>query len=267
MTSQIASGPKIQPMNPVFDTIHNHRSIRRYKTDPIPRATVEAIVAAGQRASTSSNLQTYAAVAVTAQATRDALAHLCGDQAHIAQAPVFIAWCADLSKLDRACQLRGLPHSHEYLESFLVSAVDAALAMQNAALAAESLGLGMCYIGGIRNRPAEVIDLLKLPRLMMPISGMTLGVPDADPASRPRLPIGAVLHWEGYDRASEDEHLRAYDAAMAATGAYDNRQIPVPGKPDQLEDYGWLEHAARRVTQPLRTGLSAVARGQGFELR
>jgi FMN reductase (NADPH) len=254
-------------MNPVFDTIHAHRSIRRYAPDPVPRETIEAIVAASQRASTSSNLQTYAAVAVTAQATRERLAHLCGDQAHIAQAPVFIAWCADLSKLDRACQLRALPHSHDYLESFLVAAVDAALAMQNAALAAESLGLGMCYIGGIRNRPAEVIELLKLPRLMMPISGMTLGVPDADPPARPRLPSGAILHWEAYDRAHEDAHLRAYDAAMAATGAYDKRQIPVPGKPDELEDYGWLEHAARRVTQPLRKTLSAVVNAQGFDLK
>jgi FMN reductase (NADPH) len=180
---------------------------------------------------------------------------------------VFIAWCADLSKLERACQLRGLPHSTEMLESFLVSAVDVALVMQNAALAAESLGLGMCYIGGIRNNPAEVITLLKLPKFMLPISGMTLGWPDAEPALRPRLPLAAVLHWEAYDRAGEDAALRAYDKTMAATGAYDNRQIAAPGAPDQLEDYGWLEHAARRVTAPLRAGLRRVVEQQGFALK
>jgi FMN reductase (NADPH) len=253
-------------MNSTFDVLYAHRSIRRYKTDAIARATIESIVAAGQRASTSSNLQTYAAIAVTDAAKRAELARLCGNQAHIAQAPVFIAWCADLSKLDRACQLRQLPHSHEYLESFLVAAIDAALAMQNAAVAAESLGLGMCYIGGIRNNLRDVIALLGLPKLMLPISGMTLGVPDAEPAVRPRLPLPSILHWDTYDAAPVDDALRAYDKAMAATGAYDGRQIPMPGKPGELEDYGWLEHAARRVTEPLRTELSAILREQGFAL-
>src|SRR5690606_8734924 len=120
----------------------------------------EAIVLAGQRASTSSNLQMTSVVAVTDAETRRSLAHLCGDQAHNAQAPVFLAWCADLSRLERICQARNYTHVAEYVENFLLSAVDAAIVMQNAALAAESLGLGMCYIGAIRNRSQEVIDLL-----------------------------------------------------------------------------------------------------------
>ena len=253
-------------MNPTFSVLHSHRSIRRYKPDPIGRETVEAIVAAGQRASTSSNMQVYSAIAVTDAGTRAELSRLCGNQEHIAQAPVFIAWCADLSKVERACQLRGLPHVHTYVENFLVAAVDAALVMQNAAVAAESLGLGMCYIGAIRNRPREVIKLLNLPRLMFPISGMTLGHPDAEPMLRPRLPLPAVLHWERYSRDNEDDALRAYDRAMAATGIYDNRQIPVPGKPGEMEDYGWLEHAARRVAEPVRTSLRDILREQGFDL-
>ena len=95
---------------------------------------------------------------------RARLAELCGNQAHIAQAPVFLAWCADLSRLDRICQARNHTHVAEYVENFLLSTVDAAIVMQNAALAAESLGLGMCYIGAIRNRSQDVIDLLHLPR-------------------------------------------------------------------------------------------------------
>lgn len=254
-------------MNPTFNLLHSHRSIRRYKPDPIAREVVEAIVAAGQRASTSSNMQVYSAIAVSDAAMRAEMSRLCGGQEHIKQAPVFIAWCADLSKIERACQLRGLPHVHDYVENFLVAAVDAALVMQNAAIATESLGLGMCYIGAIRNRPRDVIKLLKLPKLMFPISGMTLGHPDAEPVLRPRLPLPAVLHWECYSRDHEDEALRAYDRAMAATGIYDNRQIPVPGRPGEMEDYGWLEHAARRVTDPIRVELREVLREQGFALQ
>jgi FMN reductase (NADPH) len=252
---------------PTIEQIHKHTSIRKYKTEPLPQGMVEAIIGAAQRASTSSNLQAYAVIAVADATKRAEIAHWCGDQAHIAEAPVFCAWCADLSKLDRAAQLRGLPHSHDYLESFVVAVVDVALAAQNAVLAAESLGLGTCYIGGIRNNPREIIRVLRLPKLMFPIMGLTLGWPAAHPIQRPRLPQQAVLHWEGYSSQRQDEALLAYDKAMAATGIYNNRQVPVPGKPDEMEDYGWLEHSARRVSQPLRTELRQILLEQWFELR
>lgn len=252
--------------NCVIDQLNQHATVRNYKPDPIPREWIETIVVAGQRASTSSNLQVYSAIAVTEPQTRAEIAHWCGDQQHIIDAPTFIAWCADLSKLDRACQLRGLPHVHDYVENFLVAAVDVALVMQNAAVAAESLGLGMCYIGAIRNQPREIIRLLNLPKLMFPIAGMTLGFPSREPKQRPRLPLNAVLHWERYSREHEDETLQAYDQAMAATGIYDNRQVPAPGRPGEMEAYGWLEHSARRVSQPTRTNLRNVLRDQGFSL-
>jgi FMN reductase (NADPH) len=257
----------MQPSTPVITHIHRHASVRSYKPDPIPREWIEAIVRAGQRAATSSNLQAYAVIVATDSAKRGQLAQVCGNQAHIAQAPVFLAWCADLNRLDRACELRGLVHVTEYVENFLISAIDVSLVMQNAALAAESLGLGICYIGGIRNHPREVIKLLQLPRLVFPIAGMTLGFPAAAGKARPRLPLRAVLHWEGYSRDGEDEALREYDRAMVATGIYDGRQVPVPGRPDQVEDYGWLEHSARRVSQAHRVELREILREQGFELQ
>lgn len=252
---------------PTIEQIYRHASVRNYKPDPLPTAMVEAIVLAGQRASTSSNLQMTSVVAVTDAETRRSLAHLCGDQAHIAQAPVFLAWCADLSRLERICQARNYTHVAEYVENFLLSAVDAAIVMQNAALAAESLGLGMCYIGAIRNRSQEVIDLLHLPRLVFPLVGMTLGWPAAAPMLRPRLPLEAVLHWERYNASGEEEALVDYDRAMVATGIYEGRQVPVPGQPDTVEDYGWQEHSARRVAQPHRTQLRTVLEQQGFALK
>ncbi len=253
-------------LNPTFDLIHGHGSVRNYRADPVPQETIEAIVAAAQRTSTSSNMQAYSVVAVTDEATRGRLSELCGGQAHIAQAPVFLAWCADLARLDRACELRGYTQEAGYVENFLVAAVDAVIAAQTAALAAESHGLGICYIGSIRNNPAEVIDLLGLPRLTFPVSGMTVGWPAVEPTVRPRLPLPAVLHWERYD-PEHDSELAAYDRAMAATGIYQGRQVPVPGKPGEMEDYGWTEHTARRVAQALRTGLREVLAQQGFALK
>jgi FMN reductase (NADPH) len=228
---------------------------------------VEEIVAAGQRASTSSNLQTYSVVAVTEAAQRARLSELCGGQKQVAQAPVFLAWCADLSRLERVCQRRGYEQVTAYVENWLIAAVDAAIAMQTAALAAESLGLGMCYIGAIRNEPDKVIELLGLPRFVFPISGMTLGWPVVEPSIRPRLPLSAILHWETYDPAGEPEALEEYDRAMIETGIYRGRQVPVPGQDGPIEDYGWQEHSARRAHTPARTELRQSLERQGFELR
>ncbi len=248
-----------------IDLIHRHGSVRAYRPDPVPAETVEAIIAAAQCTSTSSNLQAYSVVAVTDAATRGRLAELCGKQAHVSQAPVFLAWCADLARLERACELRGYTQVSGYAENFVIAAVDAVIAAQTAALAAESLGLGICYIGGIRSNPAQVIELLNLPRLTFPVTGMTLGWPAVEPPIRPRLPLSAVLHWERYD-PDQDAELADYDRAMAATGIYGGRQVPVPGKPDEVQDYGWTEHSARRVSQAARTGLREVLEAQGFAL-
>jgi FMN reductase (NADPH) len=253
--------------NPTLELIQRHGSVRSYRHDPIPVETIEAIIAAAQRTSTSSNMQAYSVVAVMDAARRARLAELCGNQEHVAQAPVFLAWCADLARLDRACELRGYTQETGYVENFLLAAVDAVIAAQSAALAAESLGLGICYIGSIRNHTQAVIDLLNLPRLVFPVTGMTMGWPAAEPLVRPRLPRQEMLRWESYDRAGQDEALAAYDRAMAATGIYGGRQIPVPGKPGEMEDYGWTEHTARRVAQAVRTDLREVLERQGFALK
>lgn len=252
--------------NPVLEVIHRHASVRHYKPDPLPREMVETIVAAAQRASTSSNLQTYSVIAVTDAEKRQRLAELCGNQQFIAEAPVFLAWLADLARLERVCELRGYPLEAGYLENFLVAAVDAALAAQNAALAAESLGLGICYIGAIRNDPKAVIELLDLPRLTFPITGMTVGWPARQPPQKPRLPLSAILHWETYQR-DQDAALLEYDRTMAETGIYAKRQIAYPGKPAWMPDYGWLEHSARRASLPARTDLRTVLEEQGFGLK
>ncbi len=251
---------------PTIDQIYKHASIRRYTTEPVPKEMVATVVAAGQRGSTSSNLQVYSVVAVTDPGTRAKLTEFCGNQAFISQAPVFLAWCADLSRLARVSAARDLSIVTHTVESFLVSAVDVAITMQTAALAAESLGLGMCYIGAIRNDPQAVIDLLKLPRLVFPLVGMTLGWPEGPALIRPRLPLETILHWETYDPAGENLALAAYDRAMIETGIYKGRQVPVPGQDGDLEDYSWQEHSARRVAREVRIGLKDVIASQGFAL-
>jgi FMN reductase (NADPH) len=251
--------------NPTLDLINRHGSARHYKPDSVPVSDIETIVAAAQRASTWSNMQAYSIIAITDATRREKLAHLCGDQDHIKEAPVFLAFLADIARLDRICEMRGTKQVTNYVENFLVTAMDATLAAQNAAIAAEALGLGICYIGYIRNNPQEVIDMLELPRLTFPVTGMTVGWPIKPPRIRPRLPLRAVLHWETYN-SDQDDALYEYDKAMLTTGIYKGRQVPKPGCEDEMEDYGWLEHSARRVSTPDRTILRDVLKKQGFDL-
>lgn len=253
-------------INPTLELIHQHGSCRRYQPNPIPASVIETIVAAGQRASTSSNLQTYSVIVVTDEDKRERLYELCGQQKHIAEAPVFMTFCADLARMDRICQLCGYTQVAEYTENFLIAAMDAGIVAQNTALAAQSLGLGICYIGSIRNHPREVIELLGLPGLVFPITGMTVGYPERQPRLRPRLPLREILHYESY-HAIIEEALQEFDQEMIETGIYEGRQVPIPGKPEEVEDYGWMEHSARRVSQVIRPFLREILDEQGFELK
>jgi nitroreductase len=249
--------------NPTLELMHQHASVRHYKPDPVPTSMIEAIVAAAQCASTSSNLQAYSVVAVSDPAKREKLSALCGDQTFIREAPIFLAWCADLARLDHICNKQGYSQVTGYVENFLVPVIDAALAAQNAALAAESLGLGICFIGYIRNIPEEIINLLELPKLTFPITGMSVGWQSKPSHKRPRLPQNAILHWEKYN-CDQETALQEYDQAMRLSGIYKGRQISTPGKPAEIIDYGWLEHTARRVSIAERTDLRKTLEKQGF---
>jgi nitroreductase len=146
-----------QGWNSTLDLLLAHRSIRHYEPRDVPEEFVEAIVAAAQSASTSSNLQTWSVVEVRDAERKARLAAIAAKQRHVVQAPVLLAFVVDLSRMRRlgkasAKSVDGL----DYLESFLVGVVDAALAAQNAMTAAESLGLGCCYLGALRNDPAAV---------------------------------------------------------------------------------------------------------------
>ena len=248
---------------PLMEKMRQHRSIRRYRPDPLPAGMVEAIVGSAQMASTSSYLQQYSVVAVEDGARKDRLATLCGDQEQIRQCPTFLVFCTDLHRLKRVCEREGTQIQTEYAEAFLTAAVDAALMAQNVALAAESLGLGIVYIGGIRNRPAGVVTELALPDLVFPITGMCLGYPAEEPAAKPRLPLPAVLHREAYQVKEVDTHLDAYDAEIVDREMFRHMETG--------EAYGWMARAARRMayTDPrrLRADVGRILRAQGFGLK
>ncbi|HTH61078.1 MAG TPA: NADPH-dependent oxidoreductase [Paraburkholderia sp.] len=249
--------------NATLDTLLAHRSVRAYANRALPVGTLDTLIAAAQSAPTSSNLQTWSVVAVENAERKARLSGFAGNQAHVRDAPLVLVWLADLSRLERAAAQAHAPlDGLHYLETFLVGAIDASLAAQNAVVAAESLGLSTVYIGAIRNKPEQVAAELGLPPRVMPVFGLCVGYEDETrPAAvRPRLPQPVVLHREQYDARAEASRIDEYDDASIAFQAAQG-----------LDDAGWRARSLARWRSReslhgrdrLRDALNAL----GFELR
>ncbi|MDQ1004292.1 FMN reductase (NADPH) [Neobacillus niacini] len=189
-------------MNETITTILNHRSIRDFKDKPLSDEQIRTIVASAQAASTSSFIQAYSIIGIKDMDKKRKLAEIAGNQEYVAQNGHLFVFCADLSRYELIGEIEGknvLP-SIESTEKFMVALIDASLAAQNAAIAAESMGLGICYIGGIRNNLQAVKELLKTPERVIPLFGMTVGYPDRINDQKPRLPLEHVYHEEEYQQ-------------------------------------------------------------------
>lgn len=261
-------GDSDQPANIIWSDalalLLDHRSVRSYRAEALPDGTLETLIAAAQSASTSSNLQTWSVVAIEDQGRKDRLSQLAGDQEHVRTCPLFLVWLADLSRLARVASQEQLPHDGiDYTEMFILAVVDAALAAQNAAIAAEALGLGTVYIGGIRNQPLAVVAELQLPARIFPVFGMCIGWPDpANPAAiKPRLPQQAIVHHETYNPDAEAAAVGRYNETMATF--YEQQGMRVAGN--------WAQHSSRRVAGPQsltgRHTIRETLEQLGFELR
>ena len=213
----VAASPAVGPWNDHIALLLSHRSVRAYRPDALPHGTLETLVAAAQSAATSSNLQAWSVIAVTDPGKKAALAVVAANQKHIEQCPLFLIWVADISRnqrlaADSGVELATIP----YQETFLVAAIDAALAAQNATVAAESLGLSCVYIGALRNNPQEVARIAGLPQGAFGLFGMCVGYAAGTGSEvKPRLPQQVVLHREVYDTTGEAARRTAYDVLMA----------------------------------------------------
>jgi nitroreductase len=250
--------------NPVIEAILRHKSIRHFTGEVLASGVLETIVAAAQSAATSSNLQTWSVVALQDPAHKAEAATLCGDQEFIRKAPLFLLFCADLNRLTTISEQKGLPgEGLDYLEMFVMATIDASLAAQNAALAAESLGLGICYVGAARNKPRELTALLQLPPRVFALFGMAIGHPEPGDTSavKPRLPQPEVLHRERYRTAERDHWIEQYN--KTAVAFYVSQHMNVQGD--------WALHSAKRVAtvQSLsgRHILREFLLERGFQLR
>ena len=234
-------------MQAIIDFLGSHASVRKFDGRDISAEDEATIITTAERSPTSSNLHAYSIISVRNQDTKTKLAELTGGQKHVADSSLFLVFCADLYRLRSMAEERGYPCNDEYAEAFVVATVDAALAASRALMAAQALGMGGVMVGGIRNKPAEVSELLGLPRLTYPVMGMSLGYPETPPKVKPRLPLEGLSFKERYDESAIKAAVGQYDDTIAGLGYLMGREVEKDKYPDFDGRYSWSEHSARRM--------------------
>src|SRR5574344_425296 len=165
----------------MINTIMNHKSIRKYTQQEISDKLLTEILEAGTRASNTGNMQVYSIVVSRSEEIKNALAPAHFNQPMITNAPVVLTFCADFNRFKLWCRQRNAEPGYDNFESFITAAIDASLVAQNVCLAAEAKGLGICYLGTTTYNPDKIIETLKLPQGVVPITTVTLGYPDETP--------------------------------------------------------------------------------------
>lgn len=244
------------PLDPIF---LSHKSVRSFQQKPLPEGWTEALIGAAQSASTSSHLQVWSVVSVQDPAKREEAALLCGDQNQVRTCSLFLAFCADHYRIRRAAEAKGEnPDALPFNEMYTMAVIDAALAAERLVVAAESLGLGICYIGGLRNQPEKVAELLKLPSGVVGLFGLAIGFPaeSVTPEVKPRLAQHAVWFQDEYclepDTDEFDERMRGFYEAQGMKG-----------------DFTWSARSGKRLrkgSMSNRENFGGFVRKQGLDL-
>jgi nitroreductase len=245
-------------MSSVIDLLKSHRSIRKFTDQAIEPELFAELVSAGQAAATSSFLQGATVVRINTPETRSAIAKLAGGQSYVESAAEFMVFCADLKRPGNYCAEYDKQFEGDYTEHFVIATVDVALMAQSMVTAAESVGLGICYIGGIRNDPAQVAALLKLPKGVYPVFGLCLGYPDQDPEIKPRLPLSVILKEEVYNEVGDREAIAEYD---------ENIREYYRMRTGGGHGISWTEQVSSLLSEKARPHMKGFLADQGFKFR
>lgn len=253
-------------MQHIVDFLNSHASCRKFSNKEISEADEMTIVSTAQRSATSSNLQAFSILGIRDPQKKQQLAEWSGNQQHIIDSSLFLIFCADLYRLRLLNEQKGYNFTGEYTELFIVATVDAALAGCRALMTAQALGMGGVMVGGIRNNPDKVGELLGLPELTYPVFGMSLGYPEKTPTIKPRLSPTTVYHRKAYSTDNYSSDIEQYDKVIDEIGYLKGREVQPEKYPDFSGVYSWSEHTARRMANEnaARKHMFDYLRSQGF---
>ncbi|MBP1968278.1 FMN reductase (NADPH) [Virgibacillus natechei] len=248
-------------MNKTIETLLNHRSIRKFKDTKLTTEQIHTIVKAAQQASTSSHVMAYTIIGITDENLKAELKAVSG-QPYVKDNGHLFVFCGDLNRIYKQAapaEQAQMQESIESTEQFIVTTIDVALAAQNATIAAESMGLGTCFLGSLRNDINHVNNLLDLPEHVIPLFGLAVGYPDQQPEIKPRLPIEAIYHENKYaNDEDQSEIITDFDNQLASY--YENRS-------KNARSDTWSEQMIRKYKNPIRMDVTPFIKDKKLNRR
>jgi nitroreductase len=218
-------------MTKISDILTDRRTIRKYTSEPVDDKLLNDLIAMGCRASTTGNMQVYSIIITRSEEKKRELSPLHFNQTMITEAPVVLTFCADFNRFSKWCRLRNAEPGYDNFLSFMTAAIDALLVAQTVCIAAESEGMGICYLGTTTYNAHKIIEALKLPKGVVPVTTVTLGWPAEKPAQVDRLPVDAIIHNESYHdytRESIEQYYREKE------GRKDSKQFVLENNKETL---------------------------------
>lgn len=197
------------------DFLLQRRTIRKYKSEEVADDLLSDIINDGCRASTTGNMQVYSIIVTRDSQIKQQLLPLHFNQKMVTEAPVVLTFCADFNRFNKWCLLNDAKPGYDNFLSFMTAAIDALLVAQTICISAEARGLGICYLGTTTYMAHKLIEVLRLPPGVVPVTTVTLGWPAEHPEQPDRLPTGAIVHTEVYSDYT-DQEIRDYYSAKEA---------------------------------------------------
>ena len=192
----------------MLNLLNDHRTVRKYTSEKINPDLLNQLLESACRASNTGNMQAYSVVITTDDVLKKQLSPAHFNQPMVVQAPAILTFCADFNRFSTWCEQRQAEPGYDNFQSFIAAAIDAIIAAQTFCIAAESVGLGICYLGTTTYNAQEIIQALKLPKLVIPVTAITVGYPEELPEQTDRLPLNGLIHnevYKDYDAKSIDK--------------------------------------------------------------
>ncbi|MBQ6228785.1 MAG: nitroreductase family protein [Prevotella sp.] len=244
-----------------MQTINTRRTIRKYKKEDVSGQLLHELLTAAARTQTMGNLQLYSVVVTRDAAIKARLAPAHFNQPMVTGAPVVLTICADFRRVTDWCANRQADAGYDNFLSFINAASDALLYTQTFCNLAEERGLGCCYLGTTVYMPQAIIDILELPRLVMPVATITLGWPDEEPPLTDRLATEAFVHEETY-KPYTPERIDAFYREKEALP--ENQEfVRINGKATLAQVFTDCRYT-RSDNEAMSEGLLSALRRQGF---
>lgn len=181
-----------------MESLNKRKSIRKYSDREVSDGLLIRLLKEAERTPTMGNLQLYSVVVTRREDIKKKLAPAHFNQPMVEGAQVVLTFCADFRRTSIWAENRKAIPGYDNFLSFMNAATDALLYCQTFTNIAEEAGLGTCFLGTTVYQPLEIIDILKLPKLVMPVATITLGWPDESPQQSDRLPVESIIHTETY---------------------------------------------------------------------